>query len=84
MFILVLDETEYKTLEWLADRGYDADLLALVDDQEEWTDSIVLKWNESSLHMAQDAVDSDPHAFLTCCGSDSLRRKLLALLDKVC
>lgn len=80
-----LDKTEYATLRWLADRGYDAGILDTAGVQEEHEDGSVTL-GEIPEHKAWECYDfyqDDPGAFLACNGSRSLGDKLQAFIDSI-
>ncbi len=80
-----LDKTEYATLRWLADRGYDAGILDTAGVHEEHEDGGATLGDvvECDAWTITGAVDDDPDAFLACCGSRSLAEKLRAFLDAI-
>lgn len=79
-----LDKTEYTTLCWLADHGYDADILSLTSGEE--TEDGGYKSDPIPEHVAwqiNDVMDENPHAFLSSNGSKSLADKLYKFLDSI-
>ena len=80
-----LTKREFATLEWLADRGYDGDLLRLSGVEEEAPDGSVLlgALTEAEGWQFNENVEEDPHAFLTSNGSAGLHEKMYRLLDSI-
>ena len=74
---------DYETLNWLADRGYDARFCDLAEEAEEVPGGSVWRFTEPQAWEFRDEVDSDPHAFLTSCGSDRLARAMLGFLEAI-
>lgn len=80
-----LTKTEYATLEWLADRGYDGNILKIAGVEEFYADGSV-QLGDLREHQAwefRDYVQSDPDAFLASSGSRGLNEKLLDLHDRI-
>jgi hypothetical protein len=80
-----LTSEEYATLCWLADRGYDGGILAAAGVEEETADggAILGEISEPDAWEISDDINADPHAFLTCNGSDELADKLLAFVNSI-
>lgn len=80
---ITLDETEQYTLQWLADRGYDGSFLeeaTLITDNDDG--SVTYEIDNNGCCAVSEYVDSDPDAFLACCGSQSLADKLISVINK--
>ena len=80
-----LTAREFATLEWLADRGYDGDLLRLAGVDDEAADGSIRlgALTEAEAWQFNENVEEDPHAFLSSNGSASLREKMYRLLDAI-
>ena len=79
-----LDSTEYATLSWLSDHGYDAGILDAVVSCERDDGLIGLSGIPESVAWGiRDAIDADPHAWLACCGSRSLAEKLNTFVESI-
>lgn len=80
-----LTKTEYATLQWLADRGYDAGFLHAAGVEEEYDDGSALLGDipEHEAWQISERYEEDPHAFLANSGSRSLNEKLYRFLDSI-
>lgn len=80
-----LTKTEYATLQWLADRGYDAGILEAAGVEEEYDDGSVLLGliPEHKAWGITEEYEADPRAFLASSGSRSLNEKLYRFLDSI-
>ncbi len=80
-----LDREEYATLRWLSCHGYDAGILDAAGVAEEHDDggATLGELAEHEAWEVNDAIEEDPDAFLSCCGSRSLVEKLRAFLDDI-
>ena len=81
--IKIETERDWETLHWLAGRGYDGDIVEHsslevggYNDDYEW-EPAELHLTEPEAWSVQEAIEADPDAFLSCCGSDSLARALI-------
>jgi hypothetical protein len=77
-----LNKTEFQTLIWLNNHGYDADILDYFGENDDGSATCgpieeVDAWN------IKQAIDDDPDAFLSCNGSKSLASKLYAFLESI-
>jgi hypothetical protein len=80
---LVLAYSEYKTLTWLAARGYDGGLIEHSDYSESEDEKVItLSYPEHKMWLVKEEIDEDEHAFMTCAGSD-LAQKCWALIDSI-
>jgi hypothetical protein len=84
-FIPRLDKTEYATLQWLADHGYDGNILKIAGVEEEHDDggATLGGMTEPQAWEVHDYIESDPYAFLASNGSRSLAEKLQDFLDEI-
>lgn len=84
-FIPRLTRSEYATLQWLADRGYDAGILDAAGVSLEHDDGGVTLGGltEPEAWTIQEQYNEDPDAFLTSSGSRGLNEKLLRFLDSI-
>jgi len=80
-----LSERDYTTLLWLADRGYDGGVFENCDAVEpnDDGDGFTLHFTEVSAWEIRDTIDDDPHAFLACCGSDTLATALRSMIETI-
>ncbi len=79
-----LDREEYATLCWLSERGYDAGILDSVSVELTDDDGAIL--GPIPEHVAweiNERYNEDPHAFLTCNGSESLAEKLYKFINSI-
>ncbi len=84
VYSITIDDNDLLTLRWLQDRGYDADLCKLTTIEYRDDGMAVISFEtEAKAWEWKECVESDPEAFLTCCGSDTLRDKLFKLLDSI-
>jgi hypothetical protein len=84
-FIPQLTKTEYATLKWLSDHGYDGGILEAAGVEEEYDDggAKLGGLTEFEAWTVKDSVDEDPHAFLASSGCRSLNEKLWKFLDQI-
>lgn len=80
-----LTKTEYETLIWLSEHGYDAGILKTAGVQDNLPDGGVILGMipEHKAWEIRDAIDADPNAFLTSCGSAGLAEKLNRFVDSI-
>ena len=80
-----LNQREYATLRWLADRGYDGGILKLAGVEEELPDGGVVlgALTEPEAWEFHDNVDQDLNAFLASSGSRTLNDKLFGLYERI-
>jgi hypothetical protein len=88
---MIVDREEHATIEWLNDRGYDADLWKLsiivtsdeaFNETDEDTDKAFFLRYDLLASLGRtflERIAEDTTAYLTCNGSDSLADKLSAL-----
>ena len=83
--IAPLTKTEYATLVWLSERGYDAGILKTAGIEKELFDGTVVLGSipEHKAWEIKENYDQDPNAFLTSCGSEGLKEKLYAFMDRI-
>jgi hypothetical protein len=80
-----LTKVEYATLQWLADHGYDGDILRTAGVEEEHADggATLGAMTEPEAWHINDYIESDPDAWLASNGSRSLADKLYAFINKI-
>jgi hypothetical protein len=81
-----LDTTEYETLLWLSNHGYDAGLYELTCLNESEYQKGVFVFEPIPEHVAwaiNEAINDDPDAFLACNGSRSLADKLYTFINSI-
>ncbi len=77
-----LDREEHCTLHWLSERGYDHGIYQKLAGNEIADGGY--EFDSIPEHVAWEFMDAlDDEAFLTCNGSRSLARKLLAFLESI-
>lgn len=82
-YSVTLSAADVETLRWLDAHGYTGNFLdhaTLLDEDENGatfglTEPEAWGWTED--------IEADPHAFLTCCGSDTLVEALWKLCDRI-
>lgn len=81
---MTLSEEDFQLLLWMRDRGYDAGLIDNAREEVEREDGgVTLFWSEYALWQVTEMYEEDPGAFLTCCGSETLRDACHKLLGEV-
>jgi hypothetical protein len=70
-----LNAREIETLYWLASHGYDGGIV-----ENSSIRAGVLTIDNMGACAVSENVDSDPHAFLACCGDRDLAEKLIAIV----
>lgn len=82
--IRIETERDWITLQWLAERGYDAGFLDACALEENDTDAyLVVSMTEPDAWTFSALVNDDPSAFLTCNASDTLNSSLLGFFDSI-
>ena len=79
-----ISQSDFDLLQWLGARGYDGnalDVCSAIDADD--TSAIVLYFTECDAWDVNECVNDDPHAFLTCCGSETLKDAFVSFLDKI-
>ncbi len=79
VYVIELDSNrDWHTLVWLSNRGYDGNVLALAEDIAHYDEGerTQIGLTEQQAWEFRDYVDSDPDAFLACCGSETLAKVL--------
>lgn len=72
------------TVTLSSEDGYDGDFLRLSSETEELADgSVVYRFTEPAAWAVAENVQENPHAFLTCCGSESLAEALIRFLGRI-
>lgn len=80
-----LTRTEYATLEWLSDRGYDGNILNIAGVEEEYPDGSIQLGDltEPQAWRFSQYIEEDPDAFLVSSGSKGLNEKLINLWQSI-
>jgi len=96
--VRIRGESDFATLCWLSERGYDGGFLELAtldaveapdgaernEDREDEEDSVrVYGLTELEAWKFKDHFNDDPNAFLACCGSPTLQDSLVGLLNEI-
>ena len=77
-----LDKEEYQTLLWLADHGYDGDIMELTTGEEKEEGGY--RFDPIAEHLAWEIKEnSEQHGFLTSNGSHSLADKLWKFINNI-
>lgn len=81
---ITISKDQMQTLEWLADRGYDARFLDLSQcDNVNENGNCSFYLSEVDAWEWKEEIEADIDAFLTCCGDDNLIEKLHSLMNRI-
>lgn len=81
--VTIEGERDIATLRWLDARGYAGDILNLAEEVESSDERLVLGLSEPSAWGFRGYIDSDPNAFLSSCGSETLSAALIDLWQSI-